>query len=115
MKPLSAPSASQISQWVDDAVASTPVYDLHTHLYPPTFGPLMLWGIDELLTYHYLIAETIRANTAVSYESFWAMDQKRQAELIWKTLFIDHAPISEACRGVITAMKRLGLDLSSHD
>lgn len=25
--------------------------DLHTHLLPPTHGPLCLWGIDELLTY----------------------------------------------------------------
>lgn len=33
------------------------VVDLHTHLFPPSHGRLMLWGIDELLTYHYLIAE----------------------------------------------------------
>jgi hypothetical protein len=33
------------------------VIDLHTHLFPPSHGPLMLWGIDELLTYHYLVAE----------------------------------------------------------
>jgi DNA-binding NarL/FixJ family response regulator len=52
-------SQAQIGQWVDEAVASTPVYDLHTHLYPAGFGKLMLWGIDELLTYHYLIADTI--------------------------------------------------------
>ena len=31
--------------------------DLHTHLFPPSHGALMLWGVDELLTYHYLIAE----------------------------------------------------------
>ena len=23
---------------------------MHTHLFPPSFGPLLLWGIDELLT-----------------------------------------------------------------
>ena len=38
-------------------VASVSVIDLHTHLLPPTHGPLCLWGIDELLTYHYLVAE----------------------------------------------------------
>lgn len=27
------------------------VIDLHTHLLPPSHGPLCLWGIDELLTY----------------------------------------------------------------
>ena len=53
---------------------STPIFDLHTHLYPPAFGPLMLWGIDELLTYHYLIGETIRASR-IAYDAFWAMTQ----------------------------------------
>ena len=40
---------------VDDIVisevASELVIDIHTHLLPPTHGPLCLWGIDELLTY----------------------------------------------------------------
>ena len=40
---------------VDDIVisevASALVIDIHTHLLPPTHGPLCLWGIDELLTY----------------------------------------------------------------
>jgi hypothetical protein len=29
------------------------VIDVHTHLFPPSHGDLMLWGIDALLTYHY--------------------------------------------------------------
>lgn len=69
----------------------------------------MLWGIDELLTYHYLIGETIRA-TAVPYERFWSLSQAEQADLIWRTLFVERAPISEACRGVVTVLHRLGLD-----
>jgi hypothetical protein len=97
---------------VNDAVATTPVYDLHTHLYPASFGPLMLWGIDELITYHYLIAETIRA-TRMPYDAFWAMTQQQQAERIWQTLFIERAPVSEACRGVITALHKLGVDIGS--
>jgi hypothetical protein len=101
-----------LDQWVDDALASTPVYDLHTHLYPPNFGPLMLWGIDELLTYHYLIGEAVRAS-AVAYDDFWAMPQGRQAEFIWRTLFVERVPISEACRGVLTVLRRLGLDVSA--
>ena len=106
--------AQSIASWVDEAIASTPVYDLHTHLYPANFGPMMLWGIDELLTYHYLIGETIRA-TAIPYERFWAMTQSQQADLIWRTLFVEHAPISEACRGVVTALNHLGLDLGAKD
>ena len=105
---------SDIAAWVDDAVASTPVYDLHTHLYPPAFGPLMLWGVDELLTYHYLIGESIRAS-GIAYDAFWEMGKARQAEFIWRTLFVDRAPLSEACRGVLTVLRRLGLDVASKD
>jgi hypothetical protein len=105
---------AQIASWIDEAMASTAVYDLHTHLYPPTFGGLMLWGIDELLTYHYLVGESIRAS-GIAYEVFWNMPQSRQADFIWRTLFVERAPISEACRGVITVLHRLGLDPSAKD
>ncbi len=107
-------SECEIRNWVAKAVEQTPVFDLHTHLYPASFEKLMLWGIDELLTYHYLIAETMRL-TDVSYGDFWSMDKSRQAELIWQTLFIDHAPISEACRGVLTVLEKLGVDTSRRD
>lgn len=105
---------SLVADWVDAAMASTAVYDLHTHLYPPTFGPLMLCGIDELLTYHYLIGETVRTGN-VSYDRFWSMAKPQQADLIWKTLFLDRPPISEACRGVLTVLQRLGLDVGERN
>lgn len=103
---------ASIARWVDEAVSSTTVYDLHTHLYPPSFGSLMLWGIDELLCYHYLVAETMRVSE-LSYEQFWAMPRQSQAEHIWQKLFIERAPVSEACRGVLTVLRRLGLDTSA--
>jgi len=103
---------SEIQRWVDGAVNATPVYDLHTHLYPPEFGKLMLWGIDELLTYHYLIGESVRAS-GIPYDVFWSMDQRHQADFIWRTLFVERAPLSEACRGVVTVLRRLGLDASA--
>ena len=104
----------QIPGWVSNAVNSTPVYDLHTHLYPANFGPLALWGIDELLTYHYLIGESIRASN-IAYDRFWALSKPEQADFIWKTLFVERPPLSEACRGVITVLHRLGLDPSASD
>ena len=106
--------SADVAQWVDEAMVGTPVYDLHTHLYPPSFGSLMFWGIDELLTYHYLIGEAIGAG-GIAYDAFWEMPKARQAEFIWQTLFLDRAPISEACRGVLTVLHRLGLDTSSPD
>jgi hypothetical protein len=74
----------------------------------------MLWGIDELLTYHYLIGESIRASR-IDYDDFWAMPKPEQADFIWRTLFVERAPLSEACRGVLTVLHRLGLDTAAKD
>jgi hypothetical protein len=90
-------------------VDETPILDIHTHLYPPEFGPLLLWGIDEVLTYHYLVAEVFRV-APLPYERFWAMSKREQADHIWKHLFVERSPLSEACRGVLTVLHKLGLD-----
>ena len=94
--------------------ADTPIFDMHTHLFPKPFGELLLWGVDELLTYHYLIAEVLRV-CPISYDAFSALSKPQQAELIWKELFLDRAPLSEACRGVLTVLHRLGCDTSTRD
>src|SRR6478609_8205445 len=99
---------------VEEIVASTPVYDIHTHLYEPAFGELLLWGIDELLTYHYLVAESFRQHD-LPYDKFWSLPKTQQADLIWNSLFIENSPISEACRGVITTLHSFGLDVKKRD
>ena len=49
---------------------------VHTHLLPPEHGKLMLWGIDELLTYHYLVAEFFQtAPLSLSNDSFFALNK----------------------------------------
>src|SRR3954454_24977663 len=117
----------QIPLIINDALQKQPVVDMHTHLYPPSFGTtlggkggrsdpngMLLWGIDELLTYHYLVAEVYRVvpPSELPYEQFWRMSTRQKADHIWKNLFIERAPISEACRGVLTTVPRLGLDPS---
>lgn len=99
---------------VDRAVHSTPVVDIHTHLYDPLLGGLLLWGIDDLLIYHYLVAEAFRY-LELPPEKFWALSKSRQAEIIWDALFLKHSPVSEACRGVLTTLHRLGLDVKPRD
>src|SRR5258706_16153491 len=101
--------ALNLPELVRGVVASTPVIDIHTHLYDPAFKELLLWGIDEMLVYHYLVAEAFRY-LDMAYEKFWALTRKRQAELIWNALFVQHSPMSEACRGVLTTLNLLGLD-----
>src|SRR6202451_1508101 len=97
-----------LAEMVRNALNSQPIVDMHTHLYPPTFGTpvanatarpdptgLMLWGIDELVTYHYLVAEVYRVvpSSQLPYEDFWRMTRQEQADHIWKNLFVLHTPI----------------------
>ncbi len=103
-----------LKQVVSEVVANTPILDVHTHLYSTDFGDLLLWGFDELVTYHYLIAETMRIES-MPYDQYWGMGKQQQADLIWKRLFIDNTPYSEACRGVLTTLQQLGLDVSSRN
>lgn len=42
-------------------------------------------------------------------ETFYALNKREQADIIWKALFIDRSPVSEACRGVVTTLVALGL------
>ena len=51
----------------------------------------------------------ITAPSSVTPEGFYAMSKHDQADVIWKALFIDRSPVSEACRGVITTLQAFGL------
>ena len=106
--------ASELRAQVESTVNSTAVIDAHTHLFPLEFRELCLWGIDELLTYHYLTAEALRT-ARVPYEQFWAMSKMDQADLVWKTLFVDNTPTSEAAQGIITVLDVFGLDTRAPD
>jgi hypothetical protein len=100
---------------VHRAVDAAPVVDLHTHLFAPQFGDLNLWGIDELLTYHYLVAETLRAEPHLTPEELFASDKPSQADLIWQSLFVRQSPLSEATSGVKTVLAAFGLDPAAPD
>ena len=43
------------------------------------------------------------------------MTEAEQANRIWDALFIQNSPISEACRGVLTTLNALGLDVKRRD
>ncbi|MGI8965136.1 MAG: glucuronate isomerase, partial [Limisphaerales bacterium] len=82
------PNRSALTAQVEKIVAAVPIIDIHTHLYEPAFGELLLWGIDDLLTYHYLVAESFRY-LEIPYAKFWSLSKTAQADLIWQTLFIE--------------------------
>src|SRR6476661_7899323 len=93
---------------VAEVLAGTQVIDIHTHLFAPDFSSLGLWGIDHLLTYHYLEAELFRFSSATP-DQYWSLSKGQQADLIWRTLFVENTPVSEATRGVIAVLAAFGL------
>jgi hypothetical protein len=120
-------SPQKLREVVERALNDQPIVDMHTHLYPPAFGTpvpnaagdvdpsgLLLWGIDELVTYHYLEAELFRSSP-ITPERYWNLSKRDQADAIWRTLFVENAPVSEATRGVIAVLNAFHLPTDSAD
>jgi hypothetical protein len=109
-----AVTTEEIASMVEAELAAVTVIDVHTHLFMPSLGRLGLWGIDELLTYHYLEAELFRFSE-IKPVQYWGLNKKQQADLIWRTLFVENAPVSEATRGVIAVLNAFGLSTTVSD
>jgi hypothetical protein len=103
-----------IQSTVEDILSSTNFIDIHTHLFAPEFGKLGLSGIDELLTYHYLEAELFRSSLIVP-EQYWTLSKREQADAIWRALFVENSPISEATRGIVAVLKAFDLPTDAPD
>src|SRR5260370_1806297 len=101
-------NGEQIQSAVEGALSSTPFIDVHTHLFSPAFGNLGLWGIDELLTYHYLEAEFFRSSDTTPQRS-WKLSKRVRADAIWRALFVANAPISESTRGIVAVLHAFDL------
>jgi hypothetical protein len=105
---------AQLFRAVEEVLAATPIIDIHTHLFAPSFGKLGLWGIDELLTYHYLEAEFFRSSHTKP-DKYFALSKTQQADVIWRALFVENTPLSESTRGVVAVLKAFGLPTNSVD
>ena len=101
-------AVDQIHSAVEGTLAATPFIDIHTHLFSPAFGKLGLWGIDELLTYHYLEAEFFRSSNTTP-EQYWKLSKRERADAIWRALFVENSPISESTRGIIAVLQAFDL------
>jgi hypothetical protein len=110
-KPL---EVSQIGAAVKDELEAVSFIDIHTHLFMPSLGPIGLWGIDNLVTYHYLEAELFRSST-IRPEQYWRLSQREKADVIWRALFVENSPVSEATRGVIAVLQAFGLSGGATD
>jgi hypothetical protein len=105
-------SVRELETAVSKTLEATAFVDIHTHLFAPGFGKIGLWGIDELLTYHYLEAELFRS-ASIHPTRYWSLSKTQRADLVWDTLFVRNGPVSEATRGVISVLQALGLDANT--
>jgi hypothetical protein len=101
----------QVGVAVEQELGAIRFIDVHTHLYMPSLGPVGLWGIDELITYHYLEAELFRSSD-IPAGRYFALSKQEKADLIWKTLFLDNTPVSEATRGVVAVLNAFDLPVT---
>jgi len=99
---------------VEDELSATRFIDVHTHLFMPSLGKVGLWGIDELITYHYLEAELFRSSS-IKPDQYWNMSKQEKSDAIWRALFVENAPVSEATRGVVAVLHAFGLPTSGPD
>ena len=103
-----------ISTKLFKSISSTPIFDLHTHLFPPTHKSYFLLGFKNLLNYHYLIAELLTA-TNIDASTFYSYNDDEKASLVWSELFVKRTPVSEACAGVLTILKELNIEINNND
>ncbi|CAJ1356712.1 unnamed protein product [Effrenium voratum] len=82
-------SADTVCQAVLDEVRNVEVIDVHTHL----------------LSEYFMVAPA-----EVTHDNFFAKSKQGQADLVWRGLFVERSPISEACQGVVTTLQKLGLE-----
>jgi glucuronate isomerase len=105
-------SSDNISNKLLNIINSTPIFDLHTHLFPPKHEGYFLLGFKNLLNYHYLIAELLIAAN-IDASTFYSYNDEKKASLIWKELFEKRTPVSEACAGVLSILKELNIEIKN--
>ncbi len=105
-------SSDNISNTLLNIINGTPIFDLHTHLFPPKHEGYFLLGFKNLLNYHYLIAELLTA-TNIDASTFYSYNDEKKASLIWNELFEKRTPVSEACAGVLSILKELKIVINN--
>jgi len=110
MMPSAGLTVHELGEAVTRIVQRTRATDMHTHLFAPSFGSLLLCGAEELLNFHYIVAESFRAHH-LPYDDFRHMSRASRSDLIWESLFVQRSPLSEATSGVLEVGHALGANL----
>tara|TARA_B100000686_G_scaffold352165_1_gene453210 strand:+ start:2555 stop:3751 length:1197 start_codon:yes stop_codon:yes gene_type:complete len=101
-----------ISKYLKDTINSTSIFDCHTHLFPPEHKNYYLSGLENILNYHYLIAELLTI-AGTSTKEFYSLEHSKRANLIWDELFQKRTPMSESCKGVITTLNHFNISIKN--
>ncbi|MFD1675881.1 glucuronate isomerase [Alicyclobacillus fodiniaquatilis] len=104
-------TVENLQETVAKIVQAERVTDMHTHLFAPELGDLLLSGADELMEFHYVISEAFRVHKT-PYEEFWALSKPERAQIVWNSLFVENTPLSEAASGIVEIAKAFGCDMS---
>ncbi len=105
------------------AVHETPAADLRVAFSPADLAATAGSGLDRLLTSPALLDEFFRrrgregaGDSPADRESYLkSLAPGELADLVWRRLFLDHTPLSEAARVVLTTLGLFGLDVGSGD
>lgn len=110
------------------AAHTTPAVDIRVMIRPPAAGTPAVSGIDALLTSPAILSEFFRrrslnrrdpaaeADNVAAREAYVrSLTPGELADIVWRQLFLDHSPLSEAARVVLTTLGLYGIDVSSGD
>ena len=115
------PEAMRKAVWA--AAHETPAVELRVRLSPADTQDSGLSGFDALLTSPVVLDEFFRrrarlcpaAEGMAEKDRLLALAPAELADLVWRRLFLDRQPLSEATRIVLTTLGLFGIDLSSRD
>ena len=100
---------NQIKFYIEKFVNSTPIFDIHTHLFPSKFKKFYNVGLIKLLNYHYLKAELFSLGK-IKIEKFNKLSDREKALVVWNNLFLNRYPLSTATQGVLRILKVYGVN-----
>ena len=75
---MSKISSFNLDSSIKEIVDNCPIIDVHSHLFPSAHLELCLFGIDHLLTYHYLISELFIVWSELSVSDFYQLSLENQ-------------------------------------
>lgn len=118
--------SEEAKNFIWSAVHTTPAADIRVFLPVPDPDAPAATGIDALLTTPGILAEFFRrralnrpfgeSDAGSAHESYIrSLTPGELADIVWRQLFIDHAPLSEATRCVLTTLGLYGIDVGSGD